>query len=57
MKDGHHVMDVKVTLDERIADGLYFARSASVFMRLIGRPELLEMPLSEARAILSGKVE
>jgi len=55
VKDGHHVMDLKITLDERIADGLYFARSASIFMRLIARPELLEMPLAEVRAILSGR--
>lgn len=57
VKDGRHAMDLKITLDERIADGLYFARSASVFMRLIARPELMEMPLAEVKAILSGKPE
>jgi hypothetical protein len=47
-----HFIDFKVTLDERISDGLYFARSASVFYRLLDKPELLEMPLGEAKAIL-----
>lgn len=47
-----HFMDFKVTVDERITDGLYFARSASVFYRLMARPELLEMSLDEAKAIL-----
>lgn len=48
----HHV-SFKVTLDERIADGLYFARSASVFSRLLAKPELLEIPLEEAKSILA----
>ena len=47
-----HFIDFKVTLDERISDGLYFARSASVFYRLLDKPELLDMPLDEAKAIL-----
>jgi len=64
-KDGHHgafgskrhFINLKVTLDERISDGLYFARSASVFARLLARPELLEMSLNQAEAILSGGAE
>jgi hypothetical protein len=48
----HHV-NFKVTLDERIADGLYFARSASIFTRLLAKPELLELPLDEAREQLA----
>ena len=48
----HHFINFKVTLDERIADGLYFARSASVYYRLLARPELLEMPLEQARALI-----
>lgn len=64
-KDGHHgafgskrhFINLKVTLDERISDGLYFARSASVFARLLARPELLEMTLDQAEAILAGGAE
>ena len=59
-RDGHHgsfgtkrhFMEFKATVDERITDGLYFARSASVFYRLMARPELLETSLDEARDIL-----
>ena len=54
---GHHFVNLKVTLDERIADGLYFARSASIFSRLLARPELLELDLDEARALLLGESE
>lgn len=39
-----HFIDVKVTADERIADGIYFAHAASLFNRLILKPELLELP-------------
>lgn len=48
----HHFINFKVTVDERISDGLYFARSASVFYRLIANPELLDMPLEQAKALL-----
>ncbi len=37
-----HFINFKVSVDERIADGLYFAHAASLFHRLIGHPELLE---------------
>jgi hypothetical protein len=54
---GRHFVNFKVTLDERIADGLYFARAASIFSRLMAKPELLEMDLGEARTILMGEGE
>jgi len=54
---GHHFVNFKVTLDERIADGLYFARAASIFSRLLAKPELLEMELDQARTILLGEGE
>jgi len=38
-------INVKISLDERIADGLYFAHSASLLARFIRKPEELEMPL------------
>jgi len=44
MKD---VMDVTMTLDERIADGYYFAKSIRLFKKLVENPELLELPLFE----------
>ncbi len=37
-------VNVKMTLDERIADGLYFARAAALFQRLIQHPERMERP-------------
>jgi hypothetical protein len=59
-KEGHHgtfgtkrhFINFKVTMDERISDGLYFARSASVYYRLMARPELLELPMDQAKAML-----
>jgi hypothetical protein len=54
---GHHFVNFKVTLDERIADGLYFARAASIFSRILAKPELLEMELEQARALLLGEGE
>jgi len=37
-------VNVKMTLDERIADGLYFARAAALFQRLVQHPERMERP-------------
>ncbi|MEN6477486.1 MAG: hypothetical protein ABFC75_05815 [Rectinema sp.] len=39
-----HHLTLKATVDERIADGLYFASASSLFAKLIARPELLETP-------------
>jgi hypothetical protein len=44
----HHV-DLRITLDERISDGLYFARSAALFHRMVAHPEFLDMDLETAR--------
>ncbi len=38
-------IDIGFTIDERIADGLYFANSIKILRRLIANPELLELPL------------
>lgn len=48
----HHFINFKLTIDERISEGLYFARSASMFGRLLVRPDLLEVSLDEASEIL-----
>lgn len=41
------VVDVGATLDERIADGFYFARSLKLIKYVFEHPELLDRPLSE----------
>lgn len=51
MPDGHKeirdVVDIGATLDERIADGFYFARSLKLIKHIFANPELLEQPLGE----------
>jgi hypothetical protein len=42
-------IDLRVTLDERIADGYLFAEAASAFYRMLSHPELLELPLDTLR--------
>ncbi len=50
MPDGHKelrdVIDVSATLDERIADGFYFARSLKLLKHVFAHPELLDQPLN-----------
>ena len=41
------VVDVGATLDERIGDGFYFARSLKLIKYIFEHPELLDKPLSE----------
>ena len=38
----HYYVDVSVTLDERIADGFYFAKSLKLAQHIADNPELLE---------------
>ncbi len=51
MPDGHKeirdVIDFGATLDERIADGFYFARSFKLVQHIFANPELLDKPLCE----------
>lgn len=51
MPDGHKeirdAVDIGATLDERIADGFYFARSLRLIKHIFAHPELLEQPLGE----------
>lgn len=42
MKDG---MNLSFTIDERIADGFYFAKSLVLFKKIIANPEMLDDPL------------
>jgi len=41
------VLDIGATLDERIGDGFYFARSLKLIKYIFANPELLERPLGE----------
>lgn len=41
------VVDIGVTIDERIGDGFYFARSLKLIRHIFAHPELLERPLNE----------
>lgn len=51
MPDGHKeirdVVNLGATLDERIGDGFYFARSLKLVKHVFAHPELLDQPLSE----------
>ena len=51
MEDGslqiRDVVDLGVTVDERIADGFYFARSWKLVKHICAHPELLDKPLCE----------
>ncbi|MBQ3424882.1 MAG: 2-oxo acid dehydrogenase subunit E2 [Clostridia bacterium] len=40
------IVDIGVTLDERIADGFYFARSLKLIKYIFAHPEMLELPLN-----------
>ncbi len=41
------VLPLGITVDERIADGFYFAKSFKIFKHLLENPELLDRPLQE----------
>ena len=41
------VVDIGATLDERIADGFYFAKSLKLIKHIFAHPEMLELPLGE----------
>ena len=41
------MLDVGITLDERIADGYYYARTVHLLKKLIEEPELLDRPANE----------
>lgn len=51
MEDGHReirdVVDIGATLDERIADGFYFARSLKLIRYIFANPWLLDQPLGQ----------
>ena len=40
-------IDIKVTMDERIADGYYYSTFLKHFKCLVAHPEMLDEPLDE----------
>lgn len=38
--------DLGFTLDERIADGYYYAKSMRLFRRILAHPEILDQPFA-----------
>lgn len=40
-----NVLKLGVTVDERIADGVYFAKTIKILKKLLDNPELLELPV------------
>ena len=38
-------LEMGLTIDERIADGVYFAKSVQLLRTLLENPELLELPI------------
>ena len=40
-------MDIKLTLDERIVDGYYYAAMFKYFKRILAHPEILDEPPAE----------
>ena len=49
--NGHFEMrpsvDIGLTIDERLADGYYYAKTIKLVKTLLENPELLELPLNE----------
>jgi hypothetical protein len=41
----HETLNLGMTLDERIADGIYYANSIKVLRHLLANPELLDLPI------------
>lgn len=41
------MLEVGITIDERLADGYYYAKSIRIFKHLLEHPELLEKPMNE----------
>ena len=40
-------VDIGLTIDERLADGYYYAKTIKLVKTLLENPELLELPLNE----------
>ena len=40
-------LKLSLTIDERIADGFYFANSIKILLKIFENPELIEKPINE----------
>ena len=40
-------LKLSLTIDERIADGFYFANSIKILKKIFDNPELIDRPLNE----------
>ena len=40
-------VDIGITVDERLADGYYYAKSLRLLQKLLANPELLELPMNK----------
>ena len=49
------VVDIGLTLDERVADGLYYANCVKLLLKYLENPECLKQSLSEAEVIDKAK--
>ena len=45
-------VDLGLTIDERIADGFYYARTVRLLLHILANPELLDKPLGEKIELL-----
>lgn len=45
--DSHEVVNIGLTVDERLADGVYYSKSVRLLKHLLANPELLELPLGQ----------
>jgi len=43
----HETVDIGLTVDERLADGYYYAKSLRLLQKLLANPELLELPMNQ----------
>lgn len=50
-KELRDILPVGATLDERIADGFYFAKSLKLLKHIAANPEILDMPLGESSGL------
>ena len=43
----HEMLDLGLTIDERLADGYYYSKSVRLLKYILEHPECLERPFSE----------
>ena len=46
-EDMRNSVDLGLTIDERVADGFYYAKTVRLLLHLLAHPELLDLPLGE----------